>query len=76
MTSESEETTESAIETAAAAAVESVLTGGQSVTQGDMSVSKASLRDAHAVLMHEEQRQSRKTGRRPLFRGMNLGGIA
>ena len=51
------------------------LSSGQSVSQGDMSVNRAPLRDALNILREEENRAARKKGRRPLFRGINLGGI-
>jgi hypothetical protein len=66
---------ESDLETKAKDAIESILEGGQSVTQGDLQVSKASLAATHAILVHEEQRQASKSGRRPLFRGINISGI-
>jgi hypothetical protein len=59
----------------AEASVNAVLDGGQSVTQGDMSVSKAALRDAHAILKDEQDRTAQRSGRRPLFRGINLSGV-
>ena len=60
---------------AARASVESTLAEGQSLTQGDMSVAKAPLRDAHAILVEEEARAGRRSGRRPLFRGINISGV-
>lgn len=51
------------------------LSSGQSVSQGDMSVNRAPLRDALNILREEENRAARKKGRRPLFRGINMGGI-
>lgn len=67
--------TETAIETKAKSAIESVLDGGQSITQGDLQVSRASIAATHAILVHEEQRAAAKSGRRPLFRGFNISGI-
>ena len=63
------------IKTKAEASIESILEGGQSITQGDMQVSRASLRDAHAIVKDEEDRLARTSGRRPLFRGINISGI-
>ena len=63
------------IKTKAEASIESILDGGQSITQGDMQVSRASLRDAHAIVKEEEDRLARTSGRRPLFRGINISGI-
>lgn len=63
------------IRTKAAESIESTLEGGESVSQGEMSVRKASIRDAHAVMVYEEERSSRRSGRRPLFRGINLSGV-
>ena len=59
----------------AEASVEAVLDEGQSVTQGDMSVSRANLRDAHAILTMEDDRTARRTGRRPLFRNIDISGV-
>lgn len=64
------------LKTKAQTAIERTLDGGQSITQGDMQVSQASLASAHAVLVHEEQRLAKKSGRRPLFRGINLSGMS
>jgi hypothetical protein len=63
------------IRTKAAQSVEATLEGGQSVSQGDMQVSKASLKDAHAIMVHEDVRTAGRTGRRPLFRGINMSGV-
>jgi hypothetical protein len=63
------------IRTKAKESIESTLEGGQSISQGDMSVSKASLRDAHAVLVEEDTRRAARSGRRPMFRGINMSGV-
>ena len=55
--------------------VESTLASGQSVSVDGMSVSKASLKDAHSIMVHEDDRQARRSGRRPLFRGLNISGV-
>jgi len=55
--------------------VEDTLANGQSVSVENMSKSNASLREAHAIMVHEDDRAARKTGRRPLFRGINLSGV-
>jgi hypothetical protein len=67
---------EKTIQEQAADAVEDVLDSGESVTAGAISVRKASLKDAYAVMTAEDDRQSRRNGRRPLFRGINLSGVA
>ena len=64
------------IKAAAEAAAEQILKGGQSVSQGDMSVSQAPLSVVKAILDHEEDKAARKTGLRPLFRNINLGGVS
>lgn len=56
----------------AKASVEAVLEGGQSVQQGDLQVSKASLAAAHDIQVQEESREAQRSGRRPLFRNFNL----
>lgn len=63
------------IKTAAEAAVESILSGGQQVSQGDMSVSQAPLSAVKSLLDHEEDKAARKAGLRPLFRNINLSGV-
>ena len=55
--------------------VKDTLEAGQSIQQGDMNTSRASLKDAHAVAIDEEGRSARKTGRRPLFRNLNISGM-
>ena len=59
----------------AQASVEATLSGGQSVSQGDMSVSQANLRDAHEILKEEENKEASRNGRRPLFRNVNMSGV-
>jgi hypothetical protein len=56
--------------------VEQTLQSGERVQQGDMSVSRVPLRDAHSILEREDDRQARRKGRRPLFRGLNLSGVS
>ncbi len=67
--------TEKDIRTKAQESVEATLEGGQSVSQGDMSVSKASLKSAHDIMVEEDDRAARRSGRRPLFRGINISGV-
>jgi len=52
-----------------------VLDVGQTMSDGTMSASLANLRDAHAVLTDEQNKTARKSGRRPLFRALNLSGV-
>jgi hypothetical protein len=33
------------------------------------------LRDAHAVLVEEDTRRAARSGRRPMFRGINMSGV-
>jgi hypothetical protein len=66
---------ETTIAEKAQASVETTLSGGQSATVDGMSQTQASLRDAHAIMVSEEQRLAGKSGRRPLFRGINLSGV-
>jgi hypothetical protein len=56
--------------------IEESLAGGQSVTQGDMQVSRVSVRDAFEISNSSEDIAARKAGRRPLFRSFNLSGIS
>lgn len=55
--------------------IEAVLDGGQSITQGDMQVSKGSLKDSYMILRDEEARSAQRGGRRPLLRNINLGNM-
>lgn len=64
------------IKAAAEAAAEQILKGGQSVSQGDMSVAQAPLSAIKAIIDHEEDKAARNTGLRPLFRNINLGGVS
>ena len=64
------------IKAAAEAAAEQILKGGQSVSQGDMSVAQAPLPAIKAIIDHEEDKAARKTGLRPLFRNINIGGVS
>jgi len=57
-------------------AVEKTLDSGQSFTLGDMSVSQPAVAASHDVYKDELDRAARKSGRRPLFRGINLSGVA
>jgi len=63
------------IKAAAEAAAEQILKGGQSVSQGDMSVAQAPLSAIKAILDHEEGKAARKAGLRPLFRNIDIGGV-
>jgi len=57
-------------------ALSSVLSGGERIQQGDMSVGMAPLRDIYAISIEAKNRGERKTGRRPLFRQFNLGAMS
>jgi hypothetical protein len=63
------------IREAADSAASDILENGQYVMQGDMQVTRASLRDVHGVLTHEDNRAARKAGRRPLMRAVNLSAV-
>lgn len=52
--------------------VESTLTSGQAITQGDMSVAKPNLAQSYDVMRQEENRKAATSGRRPLFRNFNI----
>jgi hypothetical protein len=56
----------------AAEAVEATLGEGQSVAMDGMSKTRANLRDAYEVMTAEASRTAARTGRRPLFRSINL----
>jgi len=62
------------IEKKAKESINEAFESGQSVSVEGMSRSAVSVKDAHQILVHEESRTAAKTGRRPLFRGINLGG--
>jgi hypothetical protein len=64
-----------AIVTAANAAVSDALTNGQSESMADMSKTRISAREALEVSQKRQEDVSRKAGRRPLFRGFNLGNM-
>ena len=66
---------ETTVKEQAEQAVKDVLSGAQSSTMGDMSASQASLKVAHNISVFEDDRTARRTGRRPLFRGINLAGV-
>ena len=66
------ETTEEKAE----AAVEAVLDGGQASTIGDVSIQKTPASAAYSILQAERDAGAQKAGRRPLFRGVNMGGMA
>jgi hypothetical protein len=66
---------ESTICTAAKASVAATLSQGQSSTIADVSVSNANLADAQAIIAEEENRTARKSGRRPLFRSINISEV-
>ena len=57
----------------AEAAVESALDNGQSSSIGDISHSKTPALSAYEILKQERDRAAQAAGRRPLFRGINLG---
>jgi hypothetical protein len=59
----------------AAAAVDSALAEGQSASQGDISHSKTPASSAYSILQQERERAAAVSGRRPLFRGINLSGM-
>lgn len=59
----------------AEASVQATLEGGQSISQGDMSVSQARLRDAHEILKEEENKEAVRNGRRPLFRNVDMSRV-
>lgn len=72
-----EEVEPSATETAAQDAMTDALANGQSANIGDgVNVQKVPAREAYDILQQERDRQARLTGRRPLFRGINLSGMS
>jgi hypothetical protein len=62
--------------TKAEASLQSALDSGQSISEGNLSVQKTPARDAYDILRMESDRAAQKTGRRPLFRGINMGTLA
>jgi hypothetical protein len=59
----------------AQASLDAALSQGVSISEGNLSVTRASVRDALAVLDREEDKTATRAGRRPLFRGFNLSGM-
>ena len=66
---------EKTVQQQAADAIKDVLDSGESVTAGAISVRKASLKDAYAVMTAEDNRLARRAGRRPLFRAVDMSGV-
>lgn len=56
--------------------IQDSLESGASVSQGDMSVSRVSIKDALEIKNQAEDLAARKAGRRPLFRSFNLSGVS
>lgn len=71
----SDDTPKKSVEELADQAIEQVLGSGQSVSIDGVTVSKASLRDAIYVRNQERQEAARRSGMRPLFRGINMSGV-
>lgn len=67
--------TTEAIRQKAEQSVEQSLESGQSVTQGDMQVSRVSVKDAFNISLHAESVKAAKDGRRPLFRSFDLSQV-
>lgn len=59
----------------AEAALDSALESGVAISEGNLSVTRAGVNDAIRAIDHEEKKAAERTGRRPLFRGINLGGM-
>ena len=59
----------------AASAVDSALSEGQSSSIGDISNAKTPASSAYSILQAERDRAAQIAGRRPLFRGFNLGNM-
>ncbi len=66
---------EKSLQELAEESVESTLSAGQSISQGDMSVSKANLAQAHEIMTQEEDRAARKSGRRPFLRNIDISRV-
>lgn len=67
---------DSTICTAAKTSVAATLAQGQSSSIGEVSLTNANLADAQAIIESEENRTARKSGRRPLFRSLNLSEVS
>ncbi len=61
------------IQTGAETSLENALTNGQSVSINGLSRSSVSAADAYDIATRERERLQRNAGRRPLFRGINMG---
>jgi hypothetical protein len=66
---------ETDLQIAAETSVTSALSVGQSVSIAGMSKSNVSASDAYDIATKERERVQRAAGRRPLFRGINMGVI-
>lgn len=66
---------ETDLQTAAETSVTAALSVGQSVSMAGMSKSNVSAADAYDIAQRERERIARTLGRRPLFRGINMGVI-
>jgi hypothetical protein len=52
------------------------LTGGQEKSIGDVSIRRVDAMDAYEIMERERSHAARRSGKRPLFRGVNLGGLS
>jgi len=64
---------ENTIQADAETSLAQALSKGQSRSQGDMSNTKVDAAAAYDIATRERERLNRVAGRRPLFRGINLG---
>ena len=67
---------ETDIQTGAESALTSALSGGQANAMDGMSKTAVSAMTAYQIAQLERERLTRTQGRRPLFRGINMGAIS
>lgn len=59
----------------AKASLDASLDQGASISEGNLSVSRVNARDAYEIAKASKDEAAQKKGRRPLFRGINMGGM-
>lgn len=48
---------------------------GQEKSIGDVTIERTDAKDTHDIMQAERNQQGRRTGKRPYFRGINLGNL-
>jgi hypothetical protein len=60
----------------AEAALAAALIGGQEKSIGDVLIRRVDAMDAYEIMERERSHAARRSGKRPLFRGVNLGNLS